>query len=144
MQLAEIAHEVRVRTQAHLLQNLLHRKKGGPQHQLRLSQTIIFEVLGRACSGFLFEEMAKARWREIYQSSERRSVPRAHGFGFHFGYGEFYSSIHRDEDAETKSRVRVLAGNSFVYRKIFPAKAQRRAKAQSAAGFTKSHFALLV
>ena len=84
MQLSEIAHEVRVRTEPHLLENLLHRKKRASQHHLGFSQAKIFQVLGWTRSGFLFEEMAETRGREIYQSGKRRGVPRARGFGFHF------------------------------------------------------------
>ena len=77
MDLSKVMYEVTVRTDAHLLQNLLHREKRRAQHYLSLSQTIILEVLSRTDSCFLFKEMAEARRRQSNEFSESFSVPRS-------------------------------------------------------------------
>ena len=63
MHLLEVVHEVTVRTNAHLLQNLLHREKRVAQHLLRLSEAKFLQILSRARACFLFKEVTKARWR---------------------------------------------------------------------------------
>ena len=100
---SKVVYEVTVRTNAHPFQNLLHREKRRAQHYLSLSQAIIFEVLSRTDSRFLFKEMAEARWRQTNEFGESFSVPRGRGFGFYLRDDEFYSSIHSDEAGETKS-----------------------------------------
>src|SRR4026207_2466859 len=57
----EVAHEVSIRSNTDLLQNLLDTKKRGAQHFFRLAQTQVFEILGRTRSSFLFKEMTEAR-----------------------------------------------------------------------------------
>lgn len=75
-------HEVRIRTDPHMLQHLLHRQKCGPQHLFRLAEPEFFEVLSRSRPRLLLEEVAEARWREIHESGESGTVPRGRGFVF--------------------------------------------------------------
>src|SRR5262245_30599530 len=46
--------------------------------------------------------MTKARRRKVHEGGQSGSVPRDDGFTFDPGDDEFNSSIHGDEDAETK------------------------------------------
>src|SRR5689334_17689048 len=55
IQLAEVVHEVSVRTQSHLLQDLFDREKRRAQHLLRLAQTEFLQILRRTLAGFLFK-----------------------------------------------------------------------------------------
>lgn len=76
MLVAKIVYEVTIRSDAYLLQDLLHRQKRRAQHLLRLSQAKFLKILSRARTRFLFKEMTKARWRQNNQARQRRSVPR--------------------------------------------------------------------
>ena len=67
MQVFEIAHEVSVGSDPDFFQNLFDGEERCAQHLLGLSQAKIFEILGRTGSGFLLEEMAKARRREVHE-----------------------------------------------------------------------------
>jgi hypothetical protein len=49
--------------------------------------------------------MPEARRREVYERSQGWSVPRNGWFAFYLCDDEFNSSVHSDEDAETKKPV---------------------------------------
>ena len=94
VKLAKVSDEVRIRSQTGVFQDLLDCQKRVSQKLCRPAQSDLFQVLRRRRSRFLFEEMAKARWREIDQQCERSKIPRCRWFGSYFCDDEFYSSIH--------------------------------------------------
>ena len=100
-----------------MFEYLLDCQKTRAQERRCAAESNFLQILRRSRSRFLFEEMAKARRREIDLHRERDKIPRGCWFGFYPGDDEFYSSIHR-EVLKRRGRVRVLAKNFFVYRKI--------------------------
>ena len=73
----ETTHEVTQGNQSDLVRDLFHRQERRPQHPLRFPKPQFAQILARRPSGFLFEEVTKARGGEMYQFAERASVPRA-------------------------------------------------------------------
>ena len=110
---AKVAHKVSVGSDPDLLQDLLDAEKRRAQHLLSPHQPHVFEILRRTHPGFLFEEMSKARRREIHKHGERRNIPRRRRIFFDLGNDELYSSIHSDE--AQKRRVRVSVQLSIVF-----------------------------
>ena len=78
---AEVADKVTVRTQTHLLQHLLHGKKRGPQHELRLAQAKLLQILRRTRACLQLKEETQARRGEIDKAGERRGDPRTRSLG---------------------------------------------------------------
>jgi len=111
---AKVVHEVSVRCDPDLLQDLLDAEKRRAQHLLSPHQPHVFEILRRTHPGFLFKEMSKARRREIHEHGERRNIPRRRRIFFDLGNDELYSSIHSDEAQKRRARVRVQFRVAFV------------------------------
>ena len=107
-------HEVSVRCDPDLLQDLLDAEKRRAQHLLGPRQPDVFEILGRTHPGFLFKEMSKARRREIHKHGERTNIPRRRRIFFDLGNDELYSSIHSDEAQKRRAGVRVPFRVAFV------------------------------
>lgn len=103
-----------IRGDPDLFQNLLDAEKRRAQHLFRPRQPDVSEILRRSRPGFLFEEMAKARRREIHEHSEHRNIPRRRSVFFDLGNDELYSSIHSDEAQKRRARVRVPFRVAFV------------------------------
>ena len=82
VELPKIPHEVSLRTEVNLFQDLLDRQKCCAQELRRAAEANFLQILGRSRSRFLFEEMAKARGRKIDLQRERSKVPRRCWFGF--------------------------------------------------------------
>lgn len=101
VELPKISHEVSVRTQAYVFEYLLDCQKTRAQERRCAAESNFLQILAWSRSRFLFEEMAKARRREIDLHRERGKIPRGCWFGFYPGDDEFYSSIHCEEP-ETK------------------------------------------
>ena len=101
VELPKISHEVSIRTEAYLFDYLLDRQKTCAQEPCGTAESNFFQILAGSRSRFLFEEMAKAGWREIDLYREHRKIPRGCWFSFYLRDDEFYSSIHCEEP-ETK------------------------------------------